>query len=184
MRLKARYILGRKNVLADQFSLPDQILPTEWSLLPWVFEGICNVFGRPHLDLFATRTNMKLLLYMSLVPDPLAWKQDALHMLWDHLFAYAFLPFALLHQVLSWVLASEGLSLVLITPLWPQKEWFADLLSLLVTEPLKLPQVWNLLVQPHVRKFHRGLETLRLHARRLSSISSERLAFLEELYVP
>ena len=71
--------------------------------------------------------------------------------------------------------------LVLETPLWPQNECFTDLLSLLVDEPLELPQVWNLLVQPNVRKFHRGLGTLHLHAWKPSSLSSERQAFLEWL---
>ena len=51
----------------------------------------------------------------------------------------------------SRVLASTGLSLVLVTSLWLQKEWFANFLSLLVDKPLKLPQVWNLLVQSHVK---------------------------------
>ena len=34
----------------------------------------------------------------------------------------------------------------------------------LVEEPLKLPVLWNLLVQPYVRKFQRRLELLCLHA--------------------
>ena len=74
-------------------------------------------------------------------------------------------------------LALTGLSSVLVAPLWPQKEWFIDLLSLLVDEPLKLLLVWKLLVQPHMRKFHWGLKTLSLHTWRLSSVSSERQAF-------
>ena len=53
--LIARYIPGRKSILLDQLSRPDQILPTEWPLLLGVFKEICEVFGRPHLDLFATR---------------------------------------------------------------------------------------------------------------------------------
>ena len=44
-------------------------------------------------------------------------------------------------------------------PLWPQKEWFTDLLALLMAEPLELPRVWDLLVQPHVKKYHCLLET-------------------------
>ena len=67
-RLSARYIPGRKNFMTDQ------VLPMEWSLPPKVFEGICSVFGRPHLDLFDTQANTKLPLYVSLVPNPLAWK--------------------------------------------------------------------------------------------------------------
>ena len=72
VRLDSRYIPGNKNILADQLSRPDQVFPTEWSLLPRVFEGICRIFGRPHLDLFATRVNAKLALYVSPIPDPLA----------------------------------------------------------------------------------------------------------------
>ena len=69
--LSTRNISRRKNILADQ------VLPTEWSLLPKVIEGICSVFGRPHLHLFATRAKMKLPLYVPPVLDPQAWKQDA-----------------------------------------------------------------------------------------------------------
>ena len=43
--------------------------------------------------------------------------------------------------------------MILVAPLWPQKEWFIDLLALLVEEPLELPMPWKLLVQPYMRKF-------------------------------
>ena len=74
VQLEARYIPGKKNVLANQLSWPNQVLLTEWSLLPGVFKGICHVFGCRHLDLSATRANTKLLLYISTILDPLAWK--------------------------------------------------------------------------------------------------------------
>ena len=76
VRLEAWYIPGKKNVLADQLCWPDRILLIGWSLLPLMFEEIYRVFGRPHLNLFATRANTKLLLYLSPIPDPRAWKQD------------------------------------------------------------------------------------------------------------
>ena len=53
--LSAQYTLGKKNVLVDQLSHPDQ-----WSLLPRVFEVVYKVFSCPHLDLFATRANTNL----------------------------------------------------------------------------------------------------------------------------
>ena len=43
------------------------------------------------------------------------------------------------------ILLSTRLSLVLIAPCWPQKDWFADLFALLVAEPIELPVLWNLL---------------------------------------
>ena len=36
--------------------------------------------------------------------------------------------------------------MVPLAPLWPQKEWFLDLLALRVEEPLEFPMLWNLLV--------------------------------------
>ena len=134
------------------------------------------MFGHPHLDLFATQANANLTLYVSPVLDLLVWKQDSFRHPWDHLSAYAFLPFALLRQVLSWVLALTGLSLILVAQLRPQQEWFADFLLLLVDELLKFLLIWNLFVQPHRWKLHRGL-----HSWRLSSVSSERQTFRERL---
>ena len=66
--LMARYNPWKKNVPADQISRPNQVLPTESSLLR-IFEGIRGVFGRPHLNLFATHANAKLPLYI--FPDGL-----------------------------------------------------------------------------------------------------------------
>ena len=88
--LSARYIPGRKNILADQFGRPDQVLPMEWSLLPRVFEWICSVLGDPHVYLFATWVNTKLPLYASSVPDTMAWKQVAFQHPMDHLYSCAF----------------------------------------------------------------------------------------------
>ena len=118
---------------------------------------------------------------MSQVPDLLAWKHDTFQHPWDHLSASAFPPFALLRQVLSRVLLSTGFPLVLVAPLWPDKGWFADLWSWLVNKPLGLPRLWDLLVQPQVRKFHLGLRTCWLHVWKFSSVLSKRLAFLSRL---
>ena len=51
----------------------------------------------------------------------------------------------------------------------PNREWFPDLILLLMEEPVTLPMMWNLLVWPHVKKFHQELEMLELHAWELSS---------------
>ena len=70
--LKARHIPGRLNVIADKLSRLDQTIQTEWSLLPEVFQAICSRWHRPQVDLFATRFNNQLPLFVSPVPDHLA----------------------------------------------------------------------------------------------------------------
>ena len=58
--LKARHIPGHLNVIADKLSRLGQTIQTEWSLLPEVFQELCNRWHQPHVDLFATRFNHKL----------------------------------------------------------------------------------------------------------------------------
>ena len=106
--LLALYIASKKNVLADQLSCSDQVVPTEWYFLPRVLKGICEVFGHPHLDLLATRANTKLSPYVSPVSDPMVWRQDVFQHLWDSHTALAFPPFALIWQVLSRVRFRQG----------------------------------------------------------------------------
>ena len=67
--------------------------------------------------------------------------------------------------------------MTLVVPLWPEKEWFADLLLLLTQPPLALPCWDRLLRQPHCCLFHQGVHALNLHAWRLSSVTSESRAF-------
>ena len=50
------HIQGVHNVLADSGSRRGPI-STEWSLDPHSFEEICSLWGRPQVDLFATRYN-------------------------------------------------------------------------------------------------------------------------------
>ena len=71
--LKARHIPGCLNVMADLLSRLNQVQSTEWSLHPQVFKQICLKWFTPHIDLFATRLNHKVTLYVSPVPDQNAW---------------------------------------------------------------------------------------------------------------
>ena len=67
--LKARHIPGCLNVMADLLSRSNQVQSTEWSLHPPVFKQICQKWFTPHVDLFATRLNHKVLLCVSPVPE-------------------------------------------------------------------------------------------------------------------
>ena len=112
----ARYIPGKNDVVMDQSSHPDQVLPTEWSILLWVIHAICSVYGHPHIS--------------------------SICFLW---------------RVLLRVMLSTNLSMILVAPICLQKDWFLDMRAPLVEDPLELSVLWNHLVHPHVRKFHRGL---------------------------
>ena len=181
VHLEARYLPGESNVLADVLSRRGQIVGTEWSLHPQVVRALLRAWGNPSIDLFATCLNAKLPLYCSLVPDPQAVFEDAFRHPWDDLDLYAFPPFPLVGRVIARVQQSLRVAMTLVAPLWPEKEWFADLLLLLTQPPLVLPCWDRLLRQPHCNLFHQGAHALNLHAWRLSSDTTESRAFREGL---
>ena len=177
VHLEARYLPGESNVLADVLSRRGQVVGTEWSLHPQVARALLRAWGNPSIDLFATCLNTKLPLYCSLVPDPQAVFEDAFRHPWDDLDLYAFPPFALVGRVIARVQQSLRVAMTLVAPLWPEKEWFADLLLLLTQPPLVLPCWDRLLRQPHCNLFHQGAHALNLHGWRLSSDTTESRAF-------
>ena len=92
-----------------------------------------------------------------------------------------FTRFPLIGRVIARVRESSRLAMTLVALLWPEKEWFADLLLLLTQPPLTLPWWDSLLRQPHCNLFHQGVHALKLHAWRLSSVTTESRAFREGL---
>ena len=143
--LKARHIPGHLNVIADKLSRLGQTIQTEWSLLPEVFQQICNQWHWPQIDLFAMRFNHKLPQFVSPVPDSLAVAVDALTLPWDDLDAYAFPPTAILGKVVEKLLDSPCKRLILIAPGWPNMPWFWDLVTMSSQVPLSLPNLPSLL---------------------------------------
>ena len=176
----ARHIPGKLNVVADQLSRSDQVMPTEWSLNHRVFKALCHLWGTPQVDLFATRFNAKLATYMSPMPDPLALKTDALSQTWTAMWAYAYPPPALLPQVLAKVEQDSPKQILLVAPNWPSQRWFPLLISLLIDQPRRLPCWDDLLSQPLSGRLHERLQHQDLHAWLLSSNSSLQKAFLRK----
>lgn len=60
--------------------------------------------------------------------------------------------------------------MTLIAPFCPLREWFPDLLRLLVDYPMLLPQKVSVLRQPHFRRHHQGLSALTMTGFRLSKL--------------
>ena len=142
---------------------------------PRVARDMLRRWGSPSIDLLATGYIAKL-PYCSLVPDPKVVFEDAFRHPWGNLDLYAFAPFPLVGRVVARVRETP------ISPwLWPEKDWFADLLFLLTQPPVALPWWDWLLRQLHFSRFHNGICALNLHEWRLSSISSESQAFREDL---
>ena len=154
--------------MADALSRPGQVISTEWTLHQEVVDQLLRLWSC-NVDAFATRLNYRLQSFFSPYQDPMALETDAFLQSWDHLEMYAFPPPAVVRRVLNKLMQSEGTRMTLIAPLWPQKEWFPDLLGLLVDSPRILPHRRDLLRQPHFHRFHRNLPALQLHAWRLSS---------------
>ena len=136
---------------------------TEWSLHPQVFKQICHKWFTPHVDLFATRLNHKVPLYVSPLPDQHSWDIDALNINWSGLNAYAYPPTALLHRVIQKMRQSSCL-ISIIAPGWPGMHWFWDLVQLSTEIPLHLPVSRTLLKQSHNYVFHSNPQHLNLHA--------------------
>ena len=146
--LRARHIPDCLNVIADLLSRLNQVQSTEWVLYLELFEQICQKWFTPHVDLFATRLNHKVPLYVSLVPDQHAWHIDALNIRWLGLTAYPYPPTALFHRVIQRIRQCNCLITVIVQGL-PGMPWFWDLVQLSREIPLQLPVSTTLLKQSH-----------------------------------
>ena len=108
--------------MADLLSRWNQVQSIEWSLHLQVFKQICQKWFTPDVDLFATRLNHNVPLYVSPVSDQHAWDIDALNINWLGLTAYAYLPKALLHRMIKKIRQSSCLN-ILIAPDWLEMPW-------------------------------------------------------------
>ena len=99
--LLVKHIPGRFNTLADRMSRMDKPIATEWSLNQEIANKIFQIMDFPSIDLFATRLNHRLPLYVSPIPDQKALSIDAISMDWNRIHAYAFPPFHLIQTVIT-----------------------------------------------------------------------------------
>lgn len=98
--ISAAHIPGKKNIDADRESrvFHDN---KEWMLRPDIFEQMTKIWGKPSIDLFASRLNAQVPCYVSWKPNPEATYVDAFSISWENHFFYAFPPFSLIPRCLQ-----------------------------------------------------------------------------------
>lgn len=165
--IRACHISGAANSQVDLLSRTT-IDQGEWQLNPAIFNEITLRFGIPAVDLFVSNTNAQTSRFFSRFPTPGAEGVDALQSRWPPGLLYAFPPLAIISKVVRKLL-SEKAELILITPYWPCRPWFADLLSLSVAPPWHLPRDKRALSQGTL--LHTDVDCLKLTAWRLSGNS-------------
>ena len=180
IQLLVKHVPGKFNTLADRLSRVNKPISTEWCLNQEVANAVLHMTQFPNIDLFATRLNHRLPLYVSPIPDQKALSIDALSMNWNRIHAYAFPPFHLIPALINKIRVSQC-KIVLIDPFWPSRSWFPELLSLLVSPPITLPVIPNLLEQLQGRFRHQNIDMLQLHVWELSSNQSEIRNFQNKL---
>lgn len=178
--ISASHIPGSTNVEADKESrkINDS---TEWSLSMIVYHRLAQLWGPFQVDLFASRLNFKVPVYVSWRPDPGAMFTNAFFMSWGPYYFYAFPPFSLITLCLQKIEEDQS-SGVLLVPLWPTQPWFPVLLRSLVDHPRLLPQPRDLLTQPHSTTPHPLGKTLKLLACQVSGKASSRETFQRQLH--
>ena len=178
--LTATHIPGVQNKTADRLSrkFNDR---TEWKLNPNVFKLLTDKWGKPDIDLFASRHNYQFKPFVSWHADPDAYATDAMCLSWKDKYVYVFPPFSMLSRVLQKLQEDQGQAIV-IAPLWRTQVWFPKICQMLISQPVLLPRVKSLLQLPHNKtKIHPLWPKLQLMACLLSGQNSASRTFQKEL---
>ena len=99
---------------------------------------------------------------------------------WSGKFVYIFPPFSLLNRCLQKLENDKTLAL-LIAPVWPTQVWWPRLLSLLVANPLLLPQDKDFLILPQSGTLHPLRNQMRLMACLLSGNTMKQEEYRSQL---
>lgn len=160
----ASYINTKENTEAD---LESRRVNIEWELSMTAFDNIVHQFGRPEIDLFASRINNKCKQFVSWKRDPEAVAVDAFTLNWNKYFFYAFPPFSLILKCIRKIQADKAVG-ILVFPYWPSQAWFPVLKSLLSSDLLYFGPDEQLLTSPF-RQAHPLHQQLTLAAGLLSA---------------
>jgi hypothetical protein len=128
--LTPAHIPGVDNVEADRASraFNDK---TEWQLDKSMFTQLVAIFGKPDIDMFASRLNYQLKPYVSWGPDPEAVATDDFTLNWDNKFIYVFPPFSIIPRILQKIEEDQARTLMIVA-LWPTQSWFPKITRMLI----------------------------------------------------
>ena len=135
---------GKNNIEAGQQSrLQDT---TEWKLNPELFHKIVDKFGKPDIDLSASRINRQLKKYVPWHPEPEAMAVNAFSLTWNNNYFYMLPPFSLVDRVLAKVKRVKTKA-VIVVPDWSTQYWYPQLMQITSHEPLYFwPSAKNLIL--------------------------------------
>ena len=171
--ITASHVPGVKNTTAD---LRSRLFydNKEWSLNERVAKSLFDQFGKPEIDLFASRLNSKCSKYASYKPDPDAYHVNAFSLCWLNLNAYIFPPFSIVGRVLA-KLAQDRATALVIVPCWQTQPWFPQFVRLVKpgTTPLLIPAHQHLLQLLGTNLLHSIWDQLSLVAAILSGTSQQ-----------
>ena len=162
----ASYIPSKENVEADHGSRLNNI-DTEWEISDYAFSRIIKSFGKPQIDLFASRINKKCDLFCSWFKDPESTFVDAFTLNWSSFYFYAFPSFSIILRTLQKI-KNEKACGILVVPYWGSQPWFPLFESLLLEPPIVFKPAKNLLLSPCRTLHHPLASKLSLIAGKLS----------------
>jgi len=178
--LTCAHIAGSSNTDADRASrnFNDK---HEWQLDSSIFGHICEHWGVPDIDLFASRLNRQLQKFCSWRPDPDSAIVDAFTVSWNNLGnVYIFPPFSLMGRCLQKIREEKARGIVL-APLWITQPWFPRLMELLVDNPVIIRKKKGLLVHPTLKVRHPLEDKLKIVVCKVSGEPLENEAFRKRL---
>ena len=132
-------------------------------------KSLFDRFGKPEIDLFASRLNTKCTKYASYKPDLDAYHVNAFSLCWLDLNSYIFPPFSIVGRVPA-KLAKDRATALVIVPCWQTQPWFPQFVPLVKpgTTPLLIPAHQHLLQLPATNFQHPIWDRLSLVAAILS----------------
>jgi ribonuclease HI len=164
--LFASYISSANNVLADKLSrMPED--RSDFALSYIAFDTICNSFGYPDIDYFASSCSTKCNRFYSWYPCEGCEGVDAFSHKWMHNF-YAFPPFSMVGRTLKKILSDEATGIVVV-PKWDTQPWYPLFLILCKYTYIELKSSQELIVYSHNSKPHELSKSIKLLAAKVSS---------------